>query len=54
MPWEVDSLNDEWMDTFMALADELPEAQAMVKAQEQSHADWLKKQGYRQYLKAKK
>ena len=54
MPWDVGLLNDDWLDAFSALVDELPNAQAMVKAQEQSQANWLKRQGDRGYLKGKK
>ena len=54
MPWDVGLLNDDWLDAFSALVDDLPRAQAMVSAQEKSQAQWLKKQGYRGYLKAKR
>lgn len=51
MPWEVDQVNEEWMDAFSALIDELPKVQEMVKSQDRNREAWLKKQDYRGYLK---
>jgi hypothetical protein len=51
MPWEVDELPDEWMDAFTGIADDLPEVTAMVRAQEQTRDEWLRKNDYRKYAR---
>lgn len=51
MPWEVDELPDEWMDAFTGMVDDLPAVTAMVKAQEKTRDEWLKKNEYRKYAR---
>lgn len=51
MPWEVDELPEEWLDLFSGMVDELPRMNEMVKEQEKTRDEWLKKSGYRKYAR---
>jgi hypothetical protein len=51
MPWEVDELPEEWLDLFTGMVDELPAMTAMVKAQEKTRDEWLRKNEYRKYAR---
>ena len=53
MPWQVDGIDDDWLEVFRALADELPGFIEMVKSQQNAQSGWLNRQGYRSYLKGK-
>lgn len=46
-PWELDQLNDEWMDVFQGLAFDLPEYKAGTQQVEDIFAKWRKGMNYR-------
>jgi hypothetical protein len=46
-PWEIEQLPDDWLDTFLALNNDMPEMQEGQKKVEDLRAKWLQSQGYK-------